>query len=76
MPTIFVAEGFRFVIHTKDHRPPHVHAMKDGGDAMIDFVSITLLQVAGLGKADAAAALRIVCDHQQELMDAWRRLYG
>jgi len=43
---------------------------------MIDTASVTLLQVAGMGKADAAAALRIAGEHRQELMEAWRRFHG
>jgi hypothetical protein len=79
MPTIFRQDGFRVVIYTDDHEPPHVHVLKGETEVKIDLGNAkTLPNVILLrGKrSDATKALEIVIDRQTELLEAWRMIHG
>ena len=79
MPTIFRQDGFRVVIYTDDHEPPHVHVLKGETEVKVDLGSIMILPTVILlrGKRrDATKALEIVTDHQTELLEAWRMIHG
>jgi len=79
MPTLFRQDGFRVVIYTDDHEPPHVHVLKGETEVKVDLGSMTISPNVILlrGKrSDAAKALEIVTDRQTELLEAWRRIHG
>ena len=79
MPTIFRQDGFRVVIYTDDHEPPHVHVLKGETEVKIDLGSAMVLPTVILLKGkrhDAKNALQIVTDYQTELLEAWRMIHG
>jgi len=36
MPTVANLDGVKIVIHNGDHRPPHIHAIYSGYEALIE----------------------------------------
>ena len=79
MHTIFRQDGFRVVIYTDDHEPPHVHVLKGETEVKIDLGSAMILPTVILlrGKRnDARKALQIVTECQTELLEAWRTIHG
>ncbi|NER22733.1 MAG: DUF4160 domain-containing protein [Symploca sp. SIO1B1] len=80
MPTVLRKDGFAVRIYFNDHRPPHVHVFKGGGQVKISLGSETesteLVQVEGMSDKDAAKALEIVSEHQLELVQRWEEIHG
>ena len=79
MPTLFRQDGFRVVIYTDDHEPPHVHVLKGETEVKIDLGSGTKPPtiVFSRGKqSDAKQALALVIDRQTNLLEAWRTIHG
>lgn len=76
MPTILRKNGFRFFIPTLDHRPPHVHATKGGGEAKFNLEPVVeLVKVKGMKMADVNEAFIIACQHRAEFLEAFNRIH-
>lgn len=79
MPTILRKDGFSVRLYPNDHDPPHVHVFKAGGQAKITLglePSIpTIAQVLGMDNKTAKQALKLVQDHQAELLTKWQEFY-
>ncbi len=79
MVTVHRAFGFRFVIFTNDHSPPHVHVFGQGGEAKITLDGpnrLTLDRVVGIGQLDMR---RIMLEVEREcrcLLAEWREIHG
>lgn len=80
MPTIFNINGFRFIIWPADHEPPHVHLFKGKGEAKIsignDDDEPRLMTIHGLAKQEVRQVWKIVAEHQELLLAAWRDIHG
>lgn len=80
MPTIFRKDGFRFFIYTDDHEPAHVHVLKGRAEVKISLggedASPRVMRRKQMANEDAIRAMRIVLDHHEELVRAWRRIHG
>jgi hypothetical protein len=77
LPTIHREEGFRFGFYSADRvkEPPHVHAVGSGGSAKVWLTPVRLAEASGLSDSELRTVLRIVSDHQAEMLEAWER-YG
>lgn len=79
MVTVHRAFGYRFVIFTNDHSPPHIHVVGPGGEAKITLVGpngLVLDWVRGIATADMR---RIMAELQRErgrLIEAWKEVHG
>lgn len=87
MPKVFSEQGFEFWIYTDDHPPPHSHVIrgtKKGrgkkSEALIflgDKQTRPSIRVnRGMRKVDVKRVLSIVFRRQDELLIAWRQIYG
>jgi len=80
MPTILEKDGFRIIIRTRDHNPPHVHVYKADGQITIALGSETepIAIVANWMKnrLDTKKAVAIVEENQLHLLAKWREIYG
>ena len=80
MPTVLHADGFRVVIYTRDHRPPHVHVLSSAGLAVITLggcgTAPGFREVKGLRDAEAMRAMRLVREHHEALLQHWERIHG
>ena len=74
MVTVLQAAGMRFVIHTDDHEPAHVHVYGDG-EARIDITEVAAISTRRMSKRDLARALTIVVENRQLLRNRWRELH-
>lgn len=78
MVTVHRAYGFRFVIFSNDHNPPHVHVFGQGGEARIVLEGprgIRLDWVAGIGRGDLRRVMQEAKRERQRLIAAWRRIH-
>jgi hypothetical protein len=79
MVTVHRAFGFRFVILTNDHSPPHVHIFGAGGEAKITLEGaegLALDWVIGIGHADMRRIMREVERMHPRLLQDWKNIHG
>ncbi|MGA9379654.1 MAG: DUF4160 domain-containing protein [Phormidium sp.] len=80
MVTVLKKDGFSIRIYTNDHLPSHVHVLKAGGEAKINLGSATerpnLVGIWNMSDKDAVKALKLVSNHQAELLEKWREIHG
>jgi hypothetical protein len=81
MPTILRVEGLAVRIYLNDHAPPHVHVASAEGVAKVALGQPPgnrprLVTVAGMGRAEAARALRLVVAHRDLCLARWREIHG
>lgn len=79
MPTIHREHGLRFVIHTDDHEPAHVHVFGDGEMKIViaanDGLPLAVWSV-GLKRAEERSAMDVVSERQAEFLARWREIQG
>ncbi len=63
-----------FALRLSPHEPPCVTAVSRQGTAKVWLRPIALEYAAGLSAADVRGVLRLVADHQLELLKAWASL--
>jgi hypothetical protein len=80
MPTLVRQDGFDIRMYFDDHDPPHVHVFKAGGQAKIAIgdstIAPSLILVQGMNSKDTKAALRVVIQHQANLLEKWEDYHG
>jgi hypothetical protein len=79
MVTVHRAHGFRFVIFTNDHSPPHVHVFGADGAAKITLdgpQAPELDWVVGIGRADVRRIMQEAWQQHVYLLAEWRRIHG
>ena len=76
MPTVLRIGGLRVVIYPNDHPPAHVHVLGPGWLVVINLSGPKVRETINCSEREARSALRLIADHQAELMDAWRRIHG
>lgn len=79
MVTVHRAFGFRFVMFTNDHAPPHVHLFGQGGEAKIDLgndPAAAIVWVNGISRADMRRLVAEVRARHAKLLENWRAIHG
>ena len=77
MVTVHRAFGFRFVIFTNDHSPPHVHVIGPGGEAKITLQGgLKLDWVVGIGRLEMRRIMQEAEREQLRLLLEWKRIHG
>jgi hypothetical protein len=82
MPTILRRDGFevRIYLPPREHPPPHVHVIRGDGEVTIVLGSEThpprLREIHGMKNSDVVRAYRIVNEHREYLVLAWRAHHG
>lgn len=79
MPTIHREHGLRFVIHTDDHEPAHVHVVGDGEMKIViaadDGLPLAVWSV-GMKRSERRSAMDVVLERQAEFLACWREIQG
>lgn len=80
MPTIQIVSGFRIMILTNDHPPPHVHVVGRGGRAKVELDcasgSAELLWFEGIARPDLRRIIEAIEGDIEWLCSEWRRIHG
>ena len=76
MPTVLRRNGFSVRMYFNDHGPPHVHVVRDRGEAQIALAPVTLLSVQGMKLAEASKARQVVAENRDFLLRKWVELHG
>ena len=74
MPVVLRVHGFtvRIYLPPREHGPAHVHVFKAGGEVVIALAPVAVRDAAGMSDRDVRAAVRLVWEHWDDLMSAWR----
>jgi hypothetical protein len=80
MAELWRERGFVIKVNSNDHPPPHVHARKGRGNAIVylgdtEEDSPTLHKFYGITRKDALVALEIVCSNPADAWAGWRRIH-
>ena len=76
-PTVFRNGSFRFFFFSREESRIHIHVSHTDGEAKYWLEpSIELAMSQGLSQKQLAEALRLVEQHHQEILIAWRTHFG
>ena len=78
MVTVHRVYGFRFVIFSNDHSPPHVHVFGQGGEAKIVLEGpggITLDWAVGICRGDLRRVMQEVRRERERLIATWKLVH-
>jgi hypothetical protein len=81
MPTVLRQNGFEFIVRTRDHEPPHVHAFYGREQVLIGLGlnendSPYVYEVRGMSRQNVRRALEIAIEHNDAFLAVWRQIYG
>jgi hypothetical protein len=76
MPAVLRSGALRVVIYPNDHPPAHVHVLGPGWVVVIDLIEPEVREVINSNEREVRLVLRLVTEHREELMAAWRRIHG
>ena len=76
MPTLLLAEGFRFYFFSLENgEPPHVHIRKGSGKAKFSLSPVSLSKSRGLTQAELRRAHELTREHADEFLERWRSYF-
>lgn len=82
MPTVYRGTGFqiRILLPPREHDPAHVHVFKAGAVVVIDLPGgsrpLRVRKVSRMRDSDVVAAVRLVENMVEELLDQWSKYHG
>ena len=80
MPTVHRFHGLRVVIHPKGHRPPHVHVMGKGCEAVFRLNDPRgppeLRENYGFSARELTMIVGEISAHLQHLQTQWSAIHG
>ena len=77
MPTVLLAEGFRFFFFSNEGtEPPHIHVERGDGYAKFWLEPVDLAETEGLKNQELRRARLLVIQHRVEFMEKWREYFG
>lgn len=76
VPTLLRLGQLRVVIYLNDHEPAHVHVIGPDMTVVIDLVDLTLREAIGCSEREGRRILRLIAEHREALLEAWRRWHG
>jgi hypothetical protein len=80
MPTVLRLGVLRVVVYPNDHRPPHVHVVGQGHEAVFELNrlarTVALRENYGFPQRDLAAIEGKLLQNLAALLSAWERLHG
>ena len=76
MGTVAIYKNVRIVIHSRDHLPPHVHAIAPEAEAVFDLGTLQLLRSRGFDAKSVARIRQFIELRKEELLEAWYEIHG
>ena len=80
MPTVLRLGALRVAVYPNDHRPPHVHAIGQGHEAVFEMDgpngTIELRENYGFSRRDLAAIERGLLRNLALLLNEWEKIHG
>ena len=70
MPTLLNQKGFKFFFYANEHKPKHIHVMKNDDFAKIELENLKVVQNYMKPK-DLKFALEVIKEHKKEFERIW-----
>ena len=76
MPTVLRKQGFRFYFWSREpNEPPHIHVDQGGASAKLWLEPVVLASNMGFPAHEWSSVLRLVREHQPELLEACHEFF-
>ena len=76
MPKVFERDGFVFFFYSNDgSEPPHIHVEHSGAVAKFWLEPVALASSSRLRGRDLRRLERLVAEHRDEFLEAWRDFF-
>lgn len=75
MGTIFQFRHIKFVIRTRDHKPPHVHILRGDCEAKIEIKTCKVIRNNGFSSNDLKRIINFIADREDLFMEAWNEIH-
>ena len=76
MPTVLRVKGYRFVIFTNDHNPPHIHVQHAEGAAKVELDPPLIVEHYKLKQRQLKEIAEIVEENLEYLLVKWQEFQG
>jgi hypothetical protein len=76
MPTILNTKGFKFIIFTDDHPPPHIHVKQAEGGTKIRLEPVEIIAYWSLTPRQLRAIMTITRENRDYFLSKWYELHG
>lgn len=78
MPTILDLFGLLFLIHTREHQPPHVHVRNQDGEAKFKVTKeeVILIENKRMKPKDLKLAESILEANKEYVVEQWVKIHG
>ena len=77
MPTVLREGPYSFVFFSSDRpEPPHIHVKRDRQIVKFWLEPIALAKNHGFAEHELNRVQRLVVEHREELLEAWREYFG
>lgn len=76
MPTVLRVKGYRFIIFTNDHNPPHIHVQHAEGAVKVELDPIRIVEYYQLNRRQLNEIVQIVEENREFLLRKWREFQG
>ena len=77
MPTVLRIGPYRFFFYAGDREePPHVHIERERSTAKVWLQPVRLQSNQGFSKVEQNRILRLVEEHQADLLRSWHEYFG
>jgi hypothetical protein len=74
-PTVAYFKSVRFMIRTNDHPPPHIHALKDDCEAVVEIQTGKVVRYQGFGLQDVTRIAKEVLATKEYLQEEWDAIH-
>ena len=74
-PTLFRLGNIRIVIHTKEHKPAHVHIVGPDAEAKLELRTWKVTQCRGFSEKALNRIIEFLRTHEEDLMEAWNEIH-
>jgi hypothetical protein len=76
VPTVLLAEGFRFFFFSNEGtEPPHIHVERGDGYAKFWLDPVELADTLGFKTSDLSRARLLVIQHRIDFREKWREYF-
>jgi hypothetical protein len=76
VPTVLLAEGFRFFFFSNEGtEPPHIHVERSDGYAKFWLEPVELADAVGLKTPELSRARLLVIQHRIDFREKWREYF-
>ena len=76
MPTVLRSGPYRLFFYAGDgNEPPHVHVEREDCEAKFWLDPVLLEHSHGFGRREVNSLLRLVNEHQQQLLESWHEFF-